>query len=131
VAEKSFKTKTAWRRWGELRPGLCGLHSAPSTLSQTIGGFGRRLGRVQSGHFGGALSYADSGGGWILEGRAFHSDGLSPGLFSALSWLREIFPALGDGAFRVYAIAGGGDAMGLTRALEAAVAKKASDDPIY
>src|ERR1019366_2185264 len=34
-------------------------------------------------------------------------------------------------AFRVYAIAGGGDAMGLTRALEAAVAKKASDDPIY
>jgi Phosphorylase superfamily len=61
-------------------------------------GFGRRLGRVQS-HFGGALSYADSGGGWILEGRAFHSDGLSPGLFSALSRLREIFPALGDGAF--------------------------------
>src|ERR1019366_6351811 len=84
----------------------------------------------------------------------FHSDGLSPGLFSALSRLREIFPALGDGAFpraggnvtaspviavtglktearlfagpRVYAIAGGGDAVGLTRALEAAVAKKAS-----
>src|SRR5450631_2341627 len=69
------KLKTGGRRWGELRPGLCGLHSAPSTLSQTTGGFGRRLGRGQSGRFGGALSYADSGGGWILEGRAFHSDG--------------------------------------------------------
>jgi hypothetical protein len=45
-----------------------------------------------------ALSYADSGGGWILEGRAFHSDGISPGLFSALSRLREIFSTLGDGA---------------------------------
>jgi hypothetical protein len=29
---------------------------------------------------------------------AFYRDGLSPGLISALSWLREIFPALGDGA---------------------------------
>jgi len=39
-----------------------------------------------------------SGGGWILEGRAFHSDGIFPSLFSALSRLREIFSALGDGA---------------------------------
>ena len=48
---------------------------------------------------GHALSCADPGGGWVLEGRAFHRDGFSPGLFSALSRLREIFPALGDGAF--------------------------------
>jgi hopanoid-associated phosphorylase len=33
-----------------------------------------------------------------LEGRAFYDDRTSPGLFSALSWLREIFPALADGA---------------------------------
>src|SRR5208283_1748064 len=59
---------------------------------------GRRCRRRQCGHFGGALSCADPGGGWILEGRAFYRDGLSPGLFSALSRLREIFPALGDGA---------------------------------
>ena len=45
-----------------------------------------------------ALSCADPGGGWILEGRAFYRDRLSPGLFSALSWLFEIFSAVGDGA---------------------------------
>jgi adenosylhomocysteine nucleosidase len=33
-----------------------------------------------------------------LEGRAFYRDRFSPGLFSALSWLFEIFPAWGDGA---------------------------------
>jgi adenosylhomocysteine nucleosidase len=33
-----------------------------------------------------------------LEGRTFYRDRFSPGLFSALSWLFEIFPALGDGA---------------------------------
>lgn len=33
-----------------------------------------------------------------MEGRAFYRDRLSPGLFSALSWLFEIFSAVGDGA---------------------------------
>src|ERR1035437_5929906 len=58
---------------------------------------GRRLCRGQSGHFGGTLSYADSGGGWILEGRAFHSDRLSPGLFLRYPGYAN-HPALADGA---------------------------------
>jgi adenosylhomocysteine nucleosidase len=104
-----------------------------------------------------------SGGGWVLERCAFHRDRGPSGLFSALSWLFEIFPDVGDGGLpqsqkrqspsgtggdvarspiiavtglkteakliagpRVRTVSGGGDAAGLIRALEVAVANKVS-----
>jgi squalene-hopene/tetraprenyl-beta-curcumene cyclase len=89
--------------WGEggesYALDYAGYIPAPSTLSQTawalLGLMAAGLVEDKAVTLGVALSYADSGGGMEFWKEERFSDGISPGLFSALSRLREIFPAFG------------------------------------
>ena len=89
------------RRGRELQARLYGYEPAPSTPSQTAWAL---LGLMAAGKViiprspWGYAILRDPGGGRILERGAFYRDRFSARLLSALSWLFEIFPALGNGA---------------------------------